>query len=177
MFTYFAMLRGINVGGAKKVRMDELRVCCESLGFKNVRTYIQSGNVIFEHQQADTSELAEKIRRGIRNNFGFGVTVVIRTKEEMLRVIKNTPFTRQEEDRAHVTFLSVKPGSIPATEIEKVRDRAEKVSFSGREVYLYCPNGYGKTKLSNSFFEKQLKVSATTRNWRTIVALSAMARS
>ena len=169
------MLRGINVSGQKRVPMEELRKCYESLGFGRVRTYIQSGNVVFEHQGANAQNLTDKIESVIKRTFGFDVLVVIKTKEEMLRVIKNLPFTGLDESKMHVTFLSSKPSDIPTKEIEAAKSTAEKVSVSGREVYLYCPNGYGKTKLSNSFLERKLGTAATTRNWRTVNALYDLA--
>jgi uncharacterized protein (DUF1697 family) len=176
MNTAISMLRGINVGGQKKVPMEELKKCYESLGFENIRTYIQSGNVVFDYQGTDTPVLAERLERGIRDTFGFDVTVVIRTSGEMLKVIRAFPFTSEEEAFAHVTFLSKAPSNFPAEEVEKARGIGEKCVPAEREVYLYCPNGYGRTKLSNSLFERKLRVEATTRNWRTVGALYALAR-
>jgi len=175
MGTAISMLRGINVGGQRKVPMVALKTCYESLGFTNVRTFIQSGNVTFDYEGGDTQSIAIRLESGIRKSFGFDVTVVVRTKEEMLKVIRGFPFTSQEEDFSHVTFLSNAPSSIPEDEIEKVRGKGEKFSASGKEVYLFCPNGYGRTKLNNSLFEKKLKVAATTRNWRTVNSLYALA--
>jgi len=175
MRTCISMLRGINVGGHKKVTMEQLRRCYESLGFDGVRTYIQSGNVIFEQQTAEGAVMVDRIQTGIKRSFGLDVRVIFRTKEEMLSVIKNSPFKDLDQGKVHVTFLSEKPASPPLKEIDAARDRAEKVSVSGREVYLFCPNGYGKTKLSNQFLEGKLNVYATTRNWRTVNALSFLA--
>jgi uncharacterized protein (DUF1697 family) len=173
--TIISMLRGINVGGQRKVPMEALKKCYESLGFTNVRTFIQSGNVIFDHKGGDTRTLGASLEHGIRKRFGFDVTVVIRNKEEMLKVIRGFPFTGREEDFSHVTFLSDVPSRIPEDEIMKVLGKGEKFSISGKEVYLFCPNGYGRTKLTNSLFEKKLKVAATTRNWRTVNSLYALA--
>jgi uncharacterized protein (DUF1697 family) len=175
MSTAISILRGINVGGKRKVPMEALKKCYESLGFQNVKTYIQSGNVIFDYKGGDTQGLAEMLERGIRETFGFEVTVVIRSKEEMLRVIRGFPFTSEEEDFAHVTFLSKTPASVPIEEIDMALGKGERFSVSGKEVYLFCPNGYGRTKLTNSLFEKKLNVAATTRNWRTVNALYALA--
>ena len=174
MQAYVALLRGVNVAGHARVSMDELRKCFESQGLEKVRTYIQSGNVVFEHKIANVSGLVEKIENGIKAVFGLDVRVIIRTRAEMSRVIENTPFRAEEHDKAHLTFLSAEPKDVPTREIEAVKDKTEKFLVSGREVYLYCPNGYGKSKLSNSFFERKLKVSATTRNWRTVNVLYKM---
>ncbi|MDA4114026.1 MAG: DUF1697 domain-containing protein [Thaumarchaeota archaeon] len=175
MNTYISMLRGINVGGQKKVRMGELKGLYESLGFGKVRTYIQSGNVLFEYRDTDRSSLVRKIERGIDDRFGFEVPVVIRTKDELQRVIANSPFAGKDDTKVHVTFLSAEPTGLTAEEISGAKDEAEEFSISGNEIYLFCPNGYGVTKLSNAFLERKLKVSATTRNWRTVKTLLSMA--
>ncbi len=174
MRAYVALLRGVNVAGHARVSMEELRKCFESQGLEKVRTYIQSGNVVFEHKIANVSGLVEKIENGIKAVFGLDVRVIIRTRAEMSRVIENTPFRAEEHDKAHLTFLSAEPKDVSTRELEAVKDKAEKFLVSGREVYLYCPNGYGRSKLSNSFFERKLKVSATTRNWRTVNVLYKM---
>src|SRR2546427_8340743 len=174
MQAYVALLRGINVAGHARVSMEELRKRFESQGLEKIRTYIQSGNVVFKHKIVNVSGLVEKIEKGIKAVFGLDVRVIVRTREEMSRIIEDIPFRAQEQDKAHVTFLSADPEDFPTNEIEAVKDRLEKFLVSGCEVYLYCPNGYGKSKLSNSFFEKKLKVSATTRNWRTVNVLYKM---
>ncbi|QQG48302.1 MAG: DUF1697 domain-containing protein [archaeon] len=168
------MLRGINVGGHKSVSMSELANCYDSLGFGRVRTYIQSGNVVFDYDGSNIQGLVEKITKKVADRFGFEVSVVIRTKKEMLRVIKNNPYAGLDEKSLHVTFLSAKPPGMSTREIEEAKSADEKFSISEREVYLFCPNGYGKSKLSNSFLERKLKIHATTRNWRTVNRLYAL---
>ena len=175
MKTYVALLRGVNVAGHTRVSMEELRTGFESLGLERVRTYIQSGNVVFEQGTSKITGLVDMLEKGIKAEFGLDVRVIVRTLEELSSIIKNIPFRANERDRAHVTFLSAEPENVPTMEIEAVKDRTEKFLVSGREVYLYCPNGYGKSKLSNSFFERKLKVSATTRNWRTVNVVYEMA--
>jgi len=154
--------------------MEELRTGFESLGFERVRTFIQSGNVVFEHRTAIVTGLVERLEMGIKARFGLDVRVIVRTREEMWRVIENIPFRADERASAHVTFLSAEPEDIPTREIEAVKDRTEKFLVSGPEVYIYCPSGYGKSKLSKSFFERKLRVSATTRNWRMVNVLYKM---
>ena len=175
METFVSMLRGINVSGQKKVSMEELKKSCESMGFRKVRTYIQSGNVIFEDSGEDIEALADRIRGTIEDHFGFEVAIVIRTGNELQEVIANLPFTKQDRSKLHVTFLSAKPSTVPTGEIDSAREGGEEFSIAGREIYLFCPNGYGRTKLTNTFFERKLKVSATTRSWRTVDALCSMA--
>jgi len=154
--------------------MEELRACYMSLGFRKVSTYIQSGNVVFEDESVDAENLAKRIETGVKATLDLNVRVMVRSKEEMTRVVKNNPFKGKDESKLHVTFLGAKPDRIPMKEINEVRGKGEEFSVSGREVYLFCPNGYGRTKLSNSFFEKVLKTQATTRNWRTVNALCAL---
>jgi uncharacterized protein (DUF1697 family) len=172
--TYISMLRGINVGGQKKVGMKDLKELYESMGFGQVRTYIQSGNAVFEYPDTDRSTLVSKIERGIEGRFGFKVPVVLRTRDEFRRLIAETPFVGKDESRVHVTFLSAEPETLDVDEIRRAKDEAEEFSTKGKEIYLFCPNGYGLTKLSNTFFERSLGVSATTRNWRTVNALFSM---
>ncbi len=174
MKAHVALLRGVNVAGHARVSMEELRTCFESLGLERVRTYIQSGNIVFEQKSASATGLVERLERGIKAKFDLDVHVIVRTTEEMSKVIENIPFRAQKKDESHVTFLSAEPEDVPTREIEAMKDRLEEFLVSGREVYLYCPNGYGKSKLSNSFFERKLKVSATTRNWRTVNVLYKM---
>ena len=177
---YVAMLRGINVSGQKIVKMERLRESLASLGFSDVKTYIQSGNVVFKAATASTSSLEKKIAGKILEDFGFAVPVAIRTPEELGAVLKNNPLLKQpsiEEARLHVSFLS-EPAPKTASEILKpLAAKSERFAVCGREIYLYCPDGYGETKLSNSAIEKKLSVQATTRNWKTVSTLFEMAQS
>ena len=176
MATHISLLRGINVSGQKKVDMKKLKQLYESLGFKEVQTYIQSGNVIFEHAATKIPELLIKIQNKIMQYFGFEVFVVIRTKHEFQKLIQNNPFAGKDESRIYVTFLSEKPKDVLMEEIEKVKGKEEEFFLSGKEIYFFCPHGYGRTKLSNNFFERKLKVAATTRNWRTVSTLLSLAQ-
>jgi uncharacterized protein (DUF1697 family) len=175
--TYVAMLRGINVGGQKVVKMEALRAACESAGLGNVRTYVQSGNVVFEQAEKKTRDVEVGIMDIVKKEFGFDVAVVARTGEELASVVANLPLVGKDPDLLHVTFLSEEPPSIPAERLGRAKQASEEYVIRGREIYLFCPNGYGGTKLSNTFFEGALEVSATTRNWRTVNALLAMTKS
>jgi uncharacterized protein (DUF1697 family) len=175
MTTYISMLRGINVSGQKKIKMDELKKLYESLDFKNVQTYLHSGNVIFECSDTNVAKLINKIERKIKNSFGFDVLVLIRTITEIQKLIENTPFVKKDTSKLHVTFLSDTPTKSPINEINKIKDKSEEFFISGKEIYLFCPKGYGRTKLSNNFFERKLKLSATTRNWKTVNKLLEIA--
>jgi uncharacterized protein (DUF1697 family) len=174
METYFAFLRGINVSGQKMIKMEDLTKALKELHFRNIRTYIQSGNIIFEHDQTDLLLLAEKIAGKISEHFGFEVPVVIRTFTELDDLSKKNPFFlmgNKDLSRLHVTMLAEVPDPDKVIKIEKGPYLPDEFFFSGKEVYLYCPNGYGRTKLTNTFFENKLKTTATTRNWKTIQAL------
>lgn len=175
MKTFVSMLRGINVGGNKKISMAELKKVYEDLGLKDVQTFIQSGNVLFKFQGSDIDKLRDKIEKGISSKFGFDVKVLMRTTEELQNTIKKMPFKKEDTERVYITFLSDKPAVVQEEEINKYKNESEKYIISGKEIYFFCPTGYGKTKLSNNFFEKKLKVSATTRNWNSVNKLFQIA--
>ena len=177
MTTYVSMLRGINVSGHRRVEMEELKQIYVSLGYRNVRTYLQSGNVVFEGAGASADALAEEIGKSLKQRLGLDVPLLIRTDDELGLVIKNNPFAGRNEERLHVTFLHEVPGVFPLDRINKAVGKGEAFSMAEREVYLFCPNGYGQTKLSNTFFERELKTTATTRNWRTTKSLLSLTES
>ncbi len=179
MPTYIAMLRGINVSGHKIIKMEQLRASFAALGFGNVKTYIQSGNVLFEAKSDSMAGVAKKIEEKIVLDYGFSVPVFLTTPKRMEETIKRNPFLKSpdiDQSKLHVTFLS---GDAPKTASEQLQPLAvkpEQFHIIGREIYLYCPNGYGNTKLSNTAIEKKLSVGATTRNWKTVNTLLAMAK-
>jgi uncharacterized protein (DUF1697 family) len=176
---FISILRGINVSGQKKILMSDLKVLYEKLGFKNVTTYIQSGNVIFKSNEklADT-ELAKKIEKTIYQKYDFEVPLIIRSEEEMKKTISSNPFLKEKNSdakRLYVTFLSEIPDKENVESITNIDFSPDKFIIIGKEIYLCVANGYGETKISNTFFEKKLKVKATTRNWNTVNKLSDMA--
>lgn len=168
---YIALLRGINVGGQKKIKMIDLQNIFKSLSFENVKTYIQSGNVIFDSESTDIINLTNEIKKKINENLGFSVETIIRTAEEIRNIVNNNPFIKEpniELDKLHVIFLSDIPNPSTVMLLDIRKEENEKFLIISKVVYLYCPNGYGKTKLNNSMFEKKLKTVATTRNWKTL---------
>ncbi|MCX6188156.1 MAG: DUF1697 domain-containing protein [Bacteroidetes bacterium] len=178
MPTYIAMLRGINVSGHKAIKMEALRSFCETLGFTKVQTYIQSGNIIFNFSNAPCADLEKKIARKILEEFHFEVPVIVMEAEVVRKVSKNNPFTNERNldlTQLHVTFLAEEPKQAVVSKIKADDYAPDEFVVDGKTVYLYCPGGYGKTKLSNSFFESKLNVKATTRNWKTVNALVALA--
>ena len=175
---YIALLRGINLGGHKTIRMEALRACFEGLGCRKVRSYVQSGNVVFEGGEKDAARYVEEISKRILRDFGFAVPVLLRTSAELRRIIRQNPFLNQPEidhSKLHVTFLSAAAPKSAADDLKVLAETPEQFHIRGREIYLYCPNGYGRTKLSNNAIEKKLRLEATTRNWRSVQALSALA--
>ncbi len=170
MTIYISILRGINVSGQKIIKMDALKKMYEKLNYENVKTYVQSGNVIFSSKEKDKKELEKIISSQIEKEFGFKVPVIVLNTKNLEKVIENNPFAKdslKETKFLHVTFLA---DSLTEFDTEKVIDKKqenEEVAFTSNAVYLYCPNGYGKTKLNNTFLENKLKVRATTRNWKT----------
>ncbi len=165
--TYISFLRGINVSGQKKIKMEELRKLYSSAGLLNVKSYIQSGNLIFQSSIKSKKALSKLIARKIKTFLGYDVDVIMRTKEELEKIIKNNPHPTEPANRLLISFLSEKPKEIPQERIDEKKEKDDKIHFSDQEIYFYCPGGYGKSKLSNNFFEKELNLSATTRNWRS----------
>lgn len=177
---YITMLRGINVSGQKLIKMERLRASLVELGFGEVRTYIQSGNVVFKATKQSSDGLAKKIAGKILDDFGFPVPVLVRTADEMSAVVEANPFLREagiDESKLHVTFLSDAAPATAEKMLAVLAAKSERFQVRGREIYLCFPDGYGNTKLSNSAIEKKLSVTATTRNWKTVNLLSAMAKS
>jgi uncharacterized protein (DUF1697 family) len=174
MTTYISIIRGINVSGQKKIKMDALKKMYEDLHFSNIQTYIQSGNVVFQYSKSGQKALENKISGQIEKCFGFFAPVIVMNTDELKDIVEKNPYIADKtKDIAclHVTFLSSKPEQIDFEKIDKNRLPGEECSLMGNAVYLYCPNGYGKTKLSNIFFENKLKVRTTTRNWKTTTEL------
>ncbi len=175
--TYISLLRGINVSGKNKIKMDALKSVYSTLGFSNVHTYIQSGNVLFSCSPTDTDQLEEKIELGIQSAFGFDIPVLVNTLNDFKNIISAAPFTDEEENKRYVTFLKKMPDFFPEAQINNAKQESEMISIGKKYIYIYCPGGYGRTKLSNSFFEKKLKGIATTRNWKTVQTLVELAQS
>lgn len=169
---YISLLRGINVSGQKKIKMNDLESLYEKLGFQDVLTYIQSGNVIFNSGIRNRLEIIKIIEHGIKKKYKFHVPVTLRTRREISNIIKKCPFgsvdISLEGAKVLVTFLSARPLKDKLALINKSVAASEKIVLTGKEIYLYCPDGYGKSKLSNNFLENKLGVVATTRNWKSV---------
>ena len=178
MYTYISMLRGINVGGQKKIEMAELRRLYESLGLAQVSSYVQSGNVVFASAEPDGAKLAQLLETQIEQNFGFAVSVFIRDTADFGQLFERNPFWRDRHEvlaKLHVTFLYRRPIEAELSNLRAPTGETDEFVVGEQEIFLFCPNGYGRTKLSNSFFERKLKQPATTRNWKTVTALYQLA--
>ena len=179
MPVYIALLRGINIGPHKRMKMEKLRASCEGLKLERVKTYVQSGNVVFRAAKQSPARLAKNLEAMIVHEFGFTSTVVIRTDDEIGAVIRNNPFrgeTGIDESRFCVAFLSAEPAAGALKRLSALPQMPEQSHPRGDNVYLYYPNGFAKTKLTTNFLEKVLDVDATIRNWRTVNSLHAMAQ-
>ena len=171
--TWVALLRGVNLGARNKVSMAELRELVEGLGAEDVTTYVQSGNVVFR-SSGTRDGLTSAIEDEIRSRLGLDVTVMLRTGAEIAKLVAANPFAAGEADESklHVTFLAERPDRARVAELEQKRFEPDDFRITAGAVYLHWPQGYGRSKLSNAFFEKHLDVPATTRNWRTVTALA-----
>lgn len=178
METYISILRGINVSGKKLIKMAELKAMYEIMGFAQVITYIQSGNVIFEAKKTDAEKLAKAISHEIFKTFNFEVPVLVKTIEDWEKIISHNPFILKNADlsKLHVTLLSGEADKELAEKITAGNYADDEFTIIGENIYLFCPGGYGNTKLTNNFFESKLKINATTRNWNTINKLMELAK-
>lgn len=177
MEKYLAMLRGINVSGQKLIKMEVLKKQAEGIGMQNVSTYIQSGNIIFETEVTDKLRLSETISAMVLKEYGFQVSVVVKNRNDMEFAIQNNPFLTEHPeaiDFLYVTFLSDNANPELVTKIDIKGLHPEAFAVNCDLVYIYCPKGYGRTKLNNNFFEHKLKVLGTTRNWKTVLKLSEL---
>ena len=177
MKAFVSLFRGINVGGHHKIRMDDLKGVHEALGFMDVSTYIQSGNVVFSSGDADVARLQRHIEDGFEKTFGFHVEVIVRTPAELRDIIENNPFRGQpgrESQRLMVLFLAARPEPTAQEDLLKSYAGPEELFISGKEMYIYYPDGMGRSKLSPGLLEKKLKTVGTARNWNTILQLQKL---
>jgi uncharacterized protein (DUF1697 family) len=173
-----SMLRGVNVGGHNKIKMDALRDLYESLKLEDARTYVQSGNVIFRTKEKNIRLLGKKIQDAIEGKFKFRPAIIFRTVEDLRKVIAATPFADRpnlEPAKILVTFLADDPGAEGHAALLGLKSYPEELHLEGRELYIYFPNGAGKSKLPWSSVEKWLKTSGTARNWNSVTKMLSIA--
>ena len=172
-----ALLRGINVGGKNRLQMKELAAMFVDAGCEDVRTYIQSGNVLFRSEPALNEEIPALVSAAISSRFGYNIPIITRTSQELGDVVRVNPFvgTGADVDKLHVVFLADQPDMASAETLDPDRSPGDEFLASGREVYLYCPDGFARTKLTNSYFDSRLSTTSTTRNWKTVLKLLELA--
>jgi uncharacterized protein (DUF1697 family) len=173
-----SMLRGVNVGGHNKIKMDALRALYESLKFEGPRTYVQSGNVIFRTKEKNSTALAKKIQNAVEHEFGFRPEVILRTTDELRKAIAASPFASRrnlEPGKILVTFLTSEPGPEARSTLLDLKAYPEELHLKGRELYIYFPDGAGRSKLPWSSVEKLLKTTGTARNWNSVTKMLAIA--
>ncbi len=155
--------------------MEDLRRVFTDLGLDRVASYVQSGNIVFASPRSDGTRLCKAIEERISSELGLAVTVILRSGAELRLVLQSNPFLGRADNLAtlHVTFLADTP---PAGRVDELPggDGTEEFSVAGREIYLFCPDGYGRSKLTNTVFERRLATRATTRNWKTVLKLADM---
>ncbi|GAA3872918.1 DUF1697 domain-containing protein [Streptomyces lacrimifluminis] len=173
--TYAALLRGINVGGNKKVPMAELRTLLEGLGYDAVRTYLQSGNAVFATGRGDEESLAGEIAEAIERHFGFTVDVIVRDHAQLRAIRDNCPFPAAELEgkQLHVTYCSTPVDESRFAHIDRAAHLPEEFRLGDRALYLYAPDGLGRSKLAEQLAKPRFAkgLIATTRNWNTVVKL------
>jgi uncharacterized protein (DUF1697 family) len=173
-----SMLRGVNLGKHNKINMSALRALYESLKFENPRTYVQSGNVIFRTTEKNSAALAKKIQNAIEREFGCRPEVILRTPEELRKAIATSPFAGRralEPNKLLVTFLAAEPAPDAHATLFNLKSHPEELHLHGRELYIYFPDGVGRSKLPWSSVEKLLKVTGTARNWNSVTKMLAIA--
>lgn len=177
--TYLALLRGINVGGNNKLSMQHLVKLFSEAGCRDIRTYIQSGNVVFKAAPALAADLGTELSQRILEHAGLRVPVVMRTRDELAGVVLRNPFLESGADPAalHVMFLADQPSAQAIEGLDPRRSPSDSFAVIGREIYLHCPDGLARTKLTNAYFDAKLETTSTCRNWRTTLKLLEMANA
>ncbi len=173
--THVALLRGINVGGNNLLPMKELALMFAAAGCTDVRTYIQSGNVIFQ-APAGTSRIADMVAANIEKQFGFRVPVILRTSQQLRKTIRDNPYLAAAADQKalYVYFMAHAPNARAIAGLDPGRSAPDAFYVRGQEIYLHLPNGMGRSKLTNAYFDSKLSTICTARNWATVLKLAEM---
>jgi uncharacterized protein (DUF1697 family) len=176
---YVALLRSVNIGGHGRVAMNDLRESFAALGYADIETYIQTGNVLFDAKSKSEAAVASSIQERLAEEFGNSPAVILRTVPELLRVGRASPYAKKGADpaRHHVTFLAERPDPKVVASLVLPASGRDELVVDGQEVYVHTPDGYGNTKLTGALLERRLGVLSTTRNWNTVTKLCALAGS
>jgi uncharacterized protein (DUF1697 family) len=175
--SYVALLRGINVGGNNPLPMKDLAILFTKAGCAEVKTYIQSGNVVFHADAKTAARIATATTKAIADRTGMRIPVVVRTAAELGDITRGNPFLQKgaDPDKLHVVFLAEAPSAAKIAGLDPKRSSTDEFAVRGAEIYLHCPNGYGRTQLSNAYFDAKLGTIGTVRNWRTVLKLTELA--
>jgi uncharacterized protein (DUF1697 family) len=180
METYISLLRGINVGGHNQIRMAELKKLYESLGCEAVETYLNSGNVVFRSAETDSAALTRRLQAGLLETLDASAPILTRLPADLARILSSNPFLAthsEDSSKLFVMFLSAPPDPANLAKLIKPPGSTEEFAAGEQELFLYFPDGLGRTKLTTNFFESKLKLLTTTRNWNTVSALCRIAAS
>jgi uncharacterized protein (DUF1697 family) len=181
MMTYISFLRGVNMTGHNSIKMTDLAVLYKNLGFSDAETYIQSGNVIFSGaNERSPSDISQKIEQAILEKFNYTVPVMVRSVKEIKELLSSNPFINEEKfdpSKMAVIFLNEEASDIQIQKVISVNYPPDKFEIIGKEIFIYCPNGFGRTKLYTNFFEKKMGVKGTGRNWKTITTIMSISEN
>jgi uncharacterized protein (DUF1697 family) len=174
--TYLALLRGINVGGKNKLPMKDLAALFEAADCCDVRTFIQSGNVVFQAAPRLAAKVPGLIAEQIAARFGYRTPVVLRSAEQMTQLIQNNPFLKSATDpnTLHVMFLADRPSAALAKGLDPERSAPDRYTLIGQDIYMQLFSGVSGTKLTNAYFDSKLATVSTIRNWRSVLQLEKM---
>jgi uncharacterized protein (DUF1697 family) len=175
MQTYISFLRGVNMTGHNSIKMTDLSALYNSMGFADAEPYIQSGNVIFtDPGKRSVSSISEEIEKSILERFGYIVPAMIRTKKQLIEIISSNPYKGEPDfdpTKLAVIFLHDEPSDTQIQKVAHINYPPDKFKIIGNEIIIYCPNGFGRTKIYTNFFEKKMDVIGTARNWKTITTI------
>ena len=180
MPVYIAMLRGINIGPHKRMKMEKLRGSCEALGFDRVATYIQSGNLVFRSPKLAEEAVSKKIEKQIQADFGFSADVITRSAAGMGKIVRGNPFLKEsglDQSKLHVVFLCAAPSREAMSRLELLTLAPDRVRVSGREIYFYFPTGVSGSSIWKHNLDHVMGVSGTMRNWNTVTQVLKMAEA
>ena len=178
MDTFITLLRGINMAGHNTIKMTGIVDLFRQSGYTDAETFIQSGNIVFTSRNGNTDDVSSGIRKAILSKFNLDIAVITRTSDQMKRIISDNPFLEEpafDPSKMAVLFLENKPSEEQILKVSGIDHLPDKFHVNGSEIYVYCPNGFGKTKLYTNFFEAKMKVTGTARNWKTVNTLLGMA--
>ncbi len=179
MPVYIALLRGINVGGHKKIIMADLKNHFEHWGFRDVKTYIQSGNIVFNSEETMVESMEQQISSGIQDIYGFKIPTWVGERSYLKQIAEKNPYRDASEaaQKVYFVFMTSTPRADLLSDLQAIKSENEEFTLAGHCIYLHCKNGYGNAKFNNNFFERVLKVETTARNFRTVNKLLALSGS